>query len=749
MQNLLVERKSVDQGTLLLAHLLVDFLGAVTELIFQTSLERLESVLDHGVIMGGRGNGNRVLLRGHSIRNGTLDQTTEIVHALTLQANSQEDGLLNARKADLAAEAVGEVVLGDGGNHIQDNVVVEEVVRIAVQTLQIERREGSVEVALLNSAHNGRGIELGTRGKETAVEVAREGAQPASIGGARTQSAQHDAGMLTGQLVSSLTQVYRMEIRALPELVQSRGQAVTDAEVVQRIRATLAQLAEQGRHGANIADMDIVIEQARVSELLVSDPNHLLLGTSHVLVETGELALVEIGEKFQGTGTITHANILGVRSDTNDASSRKTRKVLVLELLGHQPGDQITTGTLATAQAVQNTLSADATFEGNLNHAKRLWKLGSLFINGWNKHIELMGGGIAHELEVICAAVGNVGVGSFDTAAGLFSKLLDQLQRERSTSSLITIDGGGHEDEIRTHQLAHKRERNGSRLINDQEFCLAQDVRILGLNVLNSLTVVAMNVDTHDSLVEIWVGRLQDSSLQVLGARRGNENVAIAMGNGRSNGNTKGSRLSSSTASRKSNRASQGLFRNCVHKGKESLGLINRTSQAQQWTNGLRLCQAVLDFLQFLLGAGARIVGGLGRREGFDMLAARDGQHVQLVVHDQARIAAAQRQDKALVETGNHIIVGLSAVTGVDIHGQGVQLLQAVHALQQQQNHTTTLDGLNMEMHDHIFRPVSNDHKEAALLLLHTISDEGRDTRVDRFARHVGDAELAASVVGL
>jgi hypothetical protein len=39
---------------------------------------------------------------------------------------------------------------------------------------------------------------------------------------------------------------------------------------------------------------------------------------------------------------------------------------------------------------------------------------------------------------------------------GLFSELLDELERQRTSGSFVSTDCGRHEDEIGAHQLAHK-----------------------------------------------------------------------------------------------------------------------------------------------------------------------------------------------------------------------------------------------------------------------------------------------------
>ena len=133
--------------------------------------------------------------------------------------------------------------------------------------------------------------------------------------------------------------------------------------------------------------------------------------------------------------------------------------------------------------------------------------------------------------------------------------------------------------------------------------------------------MLAVDIDSHDSLVEIGVGRLKNSiidmikvaqsikslehkleqCLQVLWVRRRNENVAITMGNRSSNRNTKGCGFSSSSGSSQCDSVSKRLFGNRVNECEERLGLVNGSRQTDQRTDRLRFCQAFLDFLQFLL----------------------------------------------------------------------------------------------------------------------------------------------------
>ena len=109
---------------------------------------------------------------------------------------------------------------------------------------------------------------------------------------------------------------------------------------------------------------------------------------------------------------------------------------------------------------------------------------------------------------------------------------------------------------------------------------MAKSVGILGLNVLDGLSVLPVDVDSDDGLVEIGVGRLDDrvvdvvqvaecvesfedkleESLQVLRRGRSDEDVAVAVCNRRCNRHTQSCGLSSSSACSQSDSAREGLL---------------------------------------------------------------------------------------------------------------------------------------------------------------------------------------------
>jgi len=73
---------------------------------------------------------------------------------------------------------------------------------------------------------------------------------------------------------------------------------------------------------------------------------------------------------------------------------------------------------------------------------------------------------------------------------------------------LLPIDGGGQENQIGPKQALNKRQRNGRSFINNQELGLSEFWCVSRMNVLDGLTMVSENVDSHNCLVELWVGRL-------------------------------------------------------------------------------------------------------------------------------------------------------------------------------------------------------------------------------------------------
>jgi hypothetical protein len=86
---------------------------------------------------------------------------------------------------------------------------------------------------------------------------------------------------------------------------------------------------------------------------------------------------------------------------------------------------------------------------------------------------------------------------------------------------------------------------------------------------------------------------------------------------------------------RQGDRIPERLLGNGVHESQQRLGLVSRTSQLDERTDGLCVLEGFLDLLQFL-HRGALWCVLVGRRERLHTLAARDGKDVELVVDDKA-----------------------------------------------------------------------------------------------------------------
>lgn len=81
------------------------------------------------------------------------------------------------------------------------------------------------------------------------------------------------------------------------------------------------------------------------------------------------------------------------------------------------------------------------------------------------------------------------------------------------------------------------------------------------------------------------------------------------------------------------------------------------------------------------------------RLNGFGV--ARNGQHVEFIVHAQARSARRDGQQKALVEARDDVLVCLGAQARVDVHGQRVQLLEGRQRFQEQHNDAAAFHGFD------------------------------------------------------
>ena len=168
----------------------------------------------------------------------------------------------------------------------------------------------------------------------------RERAQPS--GGlvlVRIESTQHDARMLAGELVLSLSHVQRNVACAFPKLEEERGDSVRDSEVVELLRLTFRESLKERRHFRSVSNRDLVrlqrvvlrAESAKVTstwrktnsvdfgDIFESFDFHL----GHDFVEIEELSAVERVERLQCSRSVSHLGVIGMSGDSNDSSTGK------------------------------------------------------------------------------------------------------------------------------------------------------------------------------------------------------------------------------------------------------------------------------------------------------------------------------------------------------------------------------------------------------------------------------------------
>jgi len=153
-------------------------------------------------------------------------------------------------------------------------------------------------------------------------------------------------------------------------------------------------------------------------------------------------------------------------------------------------------------------------------------------------------------------------------SSALLFELLDELKRETSASSFVTMDSGGEYHHVRAQELPDESDRNGSRFINHQELGLRKLGMVLRPDVLDCLAMVSVNVYSNHSVVELWISALQDfiilmlpvvqsvkpledeieESAQVLRRWCGHENVAEPVHNSSRNRDAERCGLASSSA---------------------------------------------------------------------------------------------------------------------------------------------------------------------------------------------------------
>mmetsp|Transcript_31326 Transcript_31326/g.99939 ORF Transcript_31326/g.99939 Transcript_31326/m.99939 type:complete len:481 (-) Transcript_31326:438-1880(-) len=296
----------------------------------------------------------------------------------------------------------------------------------------------------------------------------------------------------------------------------------------------------------------------------------------------------------------------------------------------------------------------------------------------------------------------------------LLAQLLDELQREGAPGALVAVDGGAEEHEVRPQQLLHHGQGDRRGFVDHQQLGLRQLLVVLRLDVLHRLPVPAEHVDAHHSLAERGVGGLHEvvvemllvpqrvqaledkleERAQVLRGGRGHEDVGVPQGKGSRDGHPKCRRLPAPAPRRQRHGRAQGLLRRGVEECDHRLGLVEGPAELHQGAHRLGLAQGLGKLPQLrLLGALLALLPGRDGRDALDV--AREGEDVQLVVHDHAVGVGRQRECEALVEPRRHVLVGLGAEARVHVHGHLVEPLQRLHVAQQHHDHAAALHGLN------------------------------------------------------
>lgn len=80
--------------------------------------------------------------------------------------------------------------------------------------------------------------------------------------------------------------------------------------------------------------------------------------------------------------------------DTDDADAIQRCEGVVLELLGHCPGDQVTRGSDAALHVLLDRVLRNVTLETDLHRAQNIWKRFVILIDRSHQHEYLMSRGI-------------------------------------------------------------------------------------------------------------------------------------------------------------------------------------------------------------------------------------------------------------------------------------------------------------------------------------------------------------------
>lgn len=126
---------------------------------------------------------------------------------------------------------------------------------------------------------------------------------------------------------------------------------------------------------------------------------------------------------------------------------------------------------------------------------------------------------------------------------------------------------------------------------------------------------------------------------------------------------------------------------------KKNLCLIQRSRLFDERSNHFRVGHGRLQLVEFSLFRRARI--NLRRKRNNCSNVGGNGKNVELFVAHKTSRTRAQRQDEAFHKSSSDFSLRRRAQPSMDIHGHRVQLTQAGHALEQQQNASSSLYRLN------------------------------------------------------
>mmetsp|Transcript_570 Transcript_570/g.1054 ORF Transcript_570/g.1054 Transcript_570/m.1054 type:complete len:240 (+) Transcript_570:161-880(+) len=113
-------------------------------------------------------------------------------------------------------------------------------------------------------------------------------------------------------------------------------------------------------------------------------------------------------EQRQSFTTIAHALNMWMRRNPYNARARQLTKIIVLELLTHDPRNEIAVQTFAMQQSILDDFLGEITLKTDLNHTQNvryqfMYILPALLLVllRWQQHKQLMCRRITHELQII------------------------------------------------------------------------------------------------------------------------------------------------------------------------------------------------------------------------------------------------------------------------------------------------------------------------------------------------------------